>query len=301
MASWCPNCGREVEEDEQFCRQCGMPQELTGEEATTWLLSPENAPRRPGTSPVSPTNTGQAGAQTGPSYMPPPPPQPGYQSGSTFYAPPPSPVVYPPVRPTGSRISLGEWLTGGWQVYKENWVLMSLASLLGAVISVCTLGILTGPLLMGLFAMAFKTMRGEQPIMQDLFSWQGRFLQAFLVFLIFFVAHIGLAGLGNASSAFNLISLAVTPMLSVLLSFSISHILERRGDVVTSINDVVRLVFSREWFQWWLVGVVISAITAGGFVLCGGGILITLPWMICTAAVAYRDTFGFDDPNRTNQ
>jgi uncharacterized membrane protein len=52
--------------------------------------------------------------------------------------------------------------------------------------------------------------------------------------------------------------------------------------------------------MWWVVGLVFAAITAGGFIGCGIGILITLPWMISASAVAYRDVFGFDDPNRTN-
>jgi hypothetical protein len=60
-------------------------------------------------------------------------------------------------------------------------------------------------------------------------------------------------------------------------------------------------VFSRDWFSWWLVGLVIAAIAAGGTLVCALGGLVTLPWMICTGAVAYRDTFGLDDPNRTNQ
>jgi hypothetical protein len=60
-------------------------------------------------------------------------------------------------------------------------------------------------------------------------------------------------------------------------------------------------VFSRNWLSWWLVGLVMVAITAGGFFTCGVGGLVTLPWMICTGAVLHKDTYGFDDPNRTNQ
>jgi hypothetical protein len=178
---------------------------------------------------------------------------------------------------------------------------MSVATLIGVGLSICTLGILAGPLLMGLFAMAFKTMRGEQPVMGDLFNWRGRFLQAFLAFLIFFVAQWALAGLGNASAVIQVIHLAVTPMFAILLSLTMPHLLERRNDVVAAVNDVARRVFSRDWLAWWLVGVVMSAITVGGTLLCAVGGLVTLPWMLCTGAVAYRDTFGLDDPNRTNQ
>ena len=290
MAEWCPNCGRELEDNEKFCRQCGMPQQLAGEEATTWMLSPQDAPQSSETQPVKPSRTGPAGAPTSAAYMPP-----------AYRIPTAPPAPYQPIAPSGHGIRLGEWLTGGWQIYKENWALMSVATLLGILVSACTLGILAGPMLMGLFAMAFKTMRGEQPVMNDLFNFRGRFLQAFLTFLIFFVANVALSGLGQASQLFNLIHLAITPIITIMLSMTMAHSLERRGDVVTSINDVVRTVFSNNWFSWWLVGVVMSAITTGGFFACGVGGLVTLPWMVCVGSAAYRDTFGVDDPNRTNQ
>jgi hypothetical protein len=267
-----------------------MPQHLSGEEARTWILSPENAPRPTPTTPVNPIKTGQAGGSTGPAYVP---PVAAYQQLQP-------PAVYQ--EPPGSaRIRLGDWLAGGWQVYKENWALMSVATLFGAFLSVCTLGILTGPLLMGMLSMAFKTMNGEQPRMGDVFNWRGRFLQSFLTFLIFFVPHVVLAGLGNASSFFNLIYLALTPTFAIMLSLTLSHVFERGDDVIDSINDIGRLVFSHNWFSWWLVGLVVAAITAGGGFLCGVGALVTFPWMLCAVAVAYRDIFPFDDPNRTNQ
>lgn len=289
MPSWCPRCGRNVEEDEKFCRQCGMPQDLSGAEATTWMLSNEPAPRpeqsRP-THPVNPSPTGATAPPTGAAFVPPTP-----------YYQPPSPVPYQPPQP--AHISLGDWLSGGWQVYKENWALMSVASLLAIVLGACTLGILAGPLLMGLFRMAFATMRGERPVMADLFNWHGKFLQAFLTALIFGLVHLALGGAGNNSAFFTFLSLAATPLLSVMLGFTVSLILERGMDVVNAINHVAKLVFSRDAFMWWVVGLVFAAITAGGSLGCGIGVLVTLPWMISSSAVAYRDVFGFDDPNRT--
>jgi len=75
--------------------------------------------------------------------------------------------------------------------------------------------------------------------------------------------------------------------------------LERRLDVANAINDVGRIIFSRDAFMWWIVGLVFAAITASGTFGCLIGFFVTLPWMICSSAVAYRDVFGFDDPNRT--
>lgn len=292
MANWCPNCGRNVDEGEKFCRQCGMPQHLTGEDASTWILSPESLPdSERQTARVQSAPTSPASPPAPERYLPPTP---------TPYYQPPHPAPYQPPVPPQAHISLGDWLSGGWQVYKENWALMSVASLIAFALSAVTLGVLAGPLLMGLFRMAFATMRGERPVMGDMFNWRGRFLQSFLTALIFGAIYAGLGGIGNNNAFFGLLSAAATPMLTLMFGFTTSLVLERDMDVVNAINHVSRLVFSRDAFMWWVVGLVFAAITAGGFIGCGVGILITLPWMISASAVAYRDVFGFDDPNRTN-
>lgn len=289
MPSWCPNCGRNVEDDEKFCRQCGMPQHLAGEEATTWMLGPRPEPDRD-TAPVQPGPTAPTIPPTPAGYLAPNP---------APYHPPPYPIQYQPPQPAvHSHIALGDWLAGGWQVYKENWSLMSLATLFGAFLSIASVGILAGPLLMGMLQMAFKTMRGERPNMSDLFNWQGRFLQAFVTFLIFALVHLGLTGLGN-NSVHGLLSLVVTPLLTVMLGLTMSSILERGLDVARAINDVGRVIFSRDALMWWVTGLVFSAISFGGTIACGIGVLVTLPWMISASAVAYRDIFDIDDPNRT--
>ena len=268
-----------------------MPQHLEGEEATTWMLSPLPEPesKRP-TTPVQSGPTSPTTPPTGGAYIPPTP---------TPYYTPPYPTPYePPTRPNQPHIALGDWLSGGWQVYKENGALMSTATLLAALLGTLSIGILAGPMLMGLFRMAFKTMRGERPEIGDLFNWQGRFLQAFLTFLIFALVHAGLTGLGN-NSMHGLLSLIVTPLLTMMLGLTMSSIAERGLDVAKAINEVWRLIFSRDALMWWVAGLVFAAIAGGGFIVCGIGVLVTLPWMISASAVAYRDVFGIDDPNRT--
>src|SRR5262245_24231379 len=145
MASWCGNCGRSIEEGEKFCRGCGMPQHLTGEEATTWMLDPETAAEaNRKTSPVQPGPTSPTTPPTG-AYIPQTPPP--------YYAPP-HPAPYQPASEQHQpHIALGDWLSGGWQVYRENWALMSVATLFGALMGAVTIGILAGPMLMGMFRM----------------------------------------------------------------------------------------------------------------------------------------------------
>lgn len=303
MANWCPNCGRQVEDDEKFCRNCGMPLDLSGEEASTWILSAPNVsePDLPRTQRMNPNTAPQPPAQpnhqTGPAYIPP----------ANYYVPPQPPQYYtpPPAGPSStqagqSHIRLGDWLSGGWKIYSENAALMSVSTLLATLLSFLTVGILAGPLLMGLYRMAFKTMRQERPEINDLFNWGNRFWQAFLAFLIFALIHLGFSGASQSGALSGMISFIISPFLVAVMGLTIPHMLERRLDVANAINDVGRMIFSRDAFMWWIVGLVFAAISTIGFFGCAVGIFVTVPWMLSSAAVAYRDVFGVDDPNRTN-
>lgn len=287
--TYCPNCGTDIEEGKKFCRQCGTLLEPTGEEAATWRLPPPTtAETQMPTVPIRPNPTAPPEAPLTAVYAPP----------ADYYTPPPFPVPYQaPVQPARGHIAIGDWLSGGWQIYKENALLMSLATLLVVGLGSCTAGVLAGPMLMGMYRMAFKTMRGERPEIGDLFNWGGRFLQAFLSFLI--VAAIFIGFTAGKSEILGLIALiVVNPFLTVLLGLVLPMILERNVDIGAAINKAGRMVFSRDWLMWWVAGFVFAIINFGG-ATCGVGLLITLPLIVSALAVAYRNLFGIDDPNRT--
>jgi hypothetical protein len=178
---------------------------------------------------------------------------------------------------------------------------MSVATAIAWGLGFATVGILAGPLLMGLFRMAFKTMRQERPEIKDLFDWKGRFWPAFLAFLIFGLIYLGLSGLTGNGGLSGLVSLVAWPFLTLMTGLTIPYLQERRADVGSAINEIGRLIFSRDAMMWWVVGLVFTTIGIAGIAGCFIGLFVTLPWMISSAAVAYRDIFGLDDPNRTNQ
>jgi hypothetical protein len=300
----CPNCETDIEEGKKFCRNCGQPMPGAAGEAATWRLPPPDTraqvepPRA--TMPVAPGHT--APANQPPAYVEPPKyvEPPAYGAPMNYYPAPAPPAPYQqPVEPEHANISIGNWLSEGWQVYKENWLLMTLATLLGGFLTVVTAGILGGPMLMGLYRMAFRTLRGERPQLGDLFNWEGRFLQSFLAFLIISAIYGGVAGIGQGSAVSGLLSLVITPILTIVLALVIPLMLDRKMDVATALNTIVRLIFSRDWLMWWVVGLVFSTIIAGGLFGCLVGVLVTTPWIISSATIAYRDVFAMDDPNRT--
>lgn len=278
----CPNCGATDTEGKKFCRHCGTHIEPPAEEATTWRLPAT-------TSKVSKSQTAETPSQTSPAYLSP-----------VSYEPKPQPpVAYVPEQAPGRPdISLGDWLSEGWRIYKDNWVVMSFGTMFAAFFSLITAGVLAGPLLMGLYRMVFKAMRGERPELGDLFKWEGRFLQAFVTFLIFAAMHLGFTRAGDGGLFF-LLSFLVDPLITISLSLVLPLILERKIDVIKAINEVGRLIFSKDAFKWWLVGLVLVALSFVGTFACFVGVFVTVPWVIASASVAYRDIFGLDDPNRT--
>ncbi|HSE97103.1 MAG TPA: hypothetical protein VLD57_02460, partial [Blastocatellia bacterium] len=108
-----------------------------------------------------------------------------------------------------------------------------------------------------------------------------------------------LTGVGNREPFFVLVSFVVWPFLTVMTGFVLPLILERKMDIAAAINEVFRLIFSRDALMWWIVGLVFGTINLIGGIACGMGLFITMPWIVSSAAVAYRDVFGIDDPNRT--
>jgi hypothetical protein len=226
-------------------------------------------------------------------YQPPPPPAP-------YQPPPPPPALYSPPAQVGQpTISVGDWLSEGWRLYAEHGVLMSFASFLGGLLSLVTVGILSGPLMMGLYRMAFKTMRGERPEIGDLFDWKGRFLQSFLASLISMAIWGGVLQVGDSAPFYVVSNLILTPLLTVLMGFVFPLLLDRKIDIAAAVNEVGRLIFSKDALMWWVVGLIFSTILALSPFACIIGMFIAVPWIVCSLASAYRQVFGFDDPNRT--
>jgi uncharacterized membrane protein len=126
-------------------------------------------------------------------------------------------------------------------------------------------------------------------------------LHAFLAFAIFGLIYLGATGLFSNGGVSSLIGLVAWPFLSLLTGLTMSYLLERRPDVGNALNDVGRTIFSRDALMWWVVGLVFVTLSAAGLAGCGIGIFVTMPWMVSSLALAYRDVFGIDDPNRTNQ
>lgn len=190
-------------------------------------------------------------------------------------------------------VKFGEWIERGFGLYKENFGVLVLASLIAVVISAITAGILAGPMAAGVLLIVFQLydQKGNQPEVRTLLRGFDFFLNSFLFFLVWGIA-IFLVSLilGLVPCIGQLASLFVVFVAHALLMFGIFLIVDRKMDFwpasVASFNMV------KENF-WPFLGfsVVSNLIGSFGAVACGIGVVFTLPIQVCILAVAYRDLF----------
>ncbi len=257
----CPKCGTESAETARFCRRCGARLwEPSEEEVPTRLLEP-------------PPTTLTEARPTEPAYLPPS-------------------IPPPPSSPTEVRVDVGLWLSEGWTIFTREWPTFMLAALIASFLSLVTLTLTTGPFLLGLYFMAFQVMRGEKAQLGDLFKGFEHFWMALLAWLIEVFIHSSLGGITERAPVMGLISLAFSPLVFALFAFVYPLLLDRKLDIASALNEAWKVVVSRHWVMFWVLGVVFILLLIAGVLGCGVGVFVTAPWIVCAAAAAYRDLFG---------
>lgn len=79
-------------------------------------------------------------------------------------------------------------------IYKENWIILSVSTLVVFALGMLTLGLLFGPLVAGLGLMFKKAKSGEKPSFDNLFQFIGKFimmaLMGILIGILIFLGSI---------------------------------------------------------------------------------------------------------------
>ena len=204
---------------------------------------------------------------------------------------------------TQPEVKVNEWLTEGFNLYKENLGLLVLASLVAIVLASVTFGILAGPMFAGLYmiALALVDRKTPKPQVGDLFKGFSFFLQTFLFVLVF-----GL-GLGILSIILNLIpllgqlaSLCLSFGAQALLMFALLLIVDQGMDFWPAAMASINMVKTNFWP---FVGFGVLAAVFGflGSLACGIGMIFTLPIQVCMITVAYREVFANGVPTEVEE
>ncbi|MCG2660178.1 MAG: hypothetical protein L6437_08045 [Kiritimatiellae bacterium] len=190
-------------------------------------------------------------------------------------------------------VKFGEWIQQGWELYKANIGIWIVASLLVIVISVATLGILSGPMMAGLAWMALVLVdrKEPKPQMGDVFKGFDYFLQSFLFYLVWGVIMLAVSFVTLIPCIGTLVVIVVSIALNTALMFGLFLIVDKKMEFwpasMLSLNVVKPNFFP-------LLGLLVVAGLIGqvGSIACGIGVIVTMPITVCILAVAYRNVFG---------
>ena len=184
-----------------------------------------------------------------------------------------------------SKVDIGGWMTEAWEVYKANFGLLCVATLLAGLLGGFTCGVLMGPMWAGLAMILLRLLRREQPVPQigDLFKGFDFFLQALLLVVV-----IGVAG---AVVSFVPVVGAVAPtLLAPLVMFAMFLIVDRKLEFWPAIQASFEKA-KQEYVSLLVLSLVAGLISAAGMILCGIGVILTAPFGAIVSAVAYRHLF----------
>jgi len=192
------------------------------------------------------------------------------------------------------EVKFGKWIEKGFNLYKKNFWLLFVVSLVGGILSAASLFILAGPMMAGIVLICLKLYDGEspRPAVGTLFRGFDFFLQSALflggwslgLFVVQGVLHV-IPGIGQLVG----IGLAVT--VWTFLMFGLFLIVDRKMEFWPASMESFNIVKTNFW-PFLGLSLIVSIIASIGAVLCGIGLALTLPVYYCTMTVAYREVFS---------
>lgn len=186
------------------------------------------------------------------------------------------------------------WIREGFDLYKNHMGLLILAALLVVVVSVISLGLLGGPMAAGFFWVALRLKDGASPAptATDVFKGFEVFVPTFLFGLVLGVSlYIVNQVLGFVPVLGWVAAMLATIAIAALVFFALPLIVDRRMEFVPAVKASVELV--KPVLPQFMLFVFLAGLAGGvGALLCGVGLVLTLPISYCAMAVAYRDGFG---------
>ena len=191
------------------------------------------------------------------------------------------------------QVKFGDWIEGGFNLYKANFGTLVLASVFVVVISTVTAGILAGPMLAGLVLVTLQLLdrKEPQPEAGKVFKGFDYFLQSFLFVVVWGIGILIVSIiLGGIPVLGQLASIAFVYAAQAFLMFGMFLIVDRQMDWLPASMESIDIVKANFW-PFFGLSTVAGIIGSLGAIACGIGVVFTIPIQGCILAVAYRDVF----------
>jgi hypothetical protein len=187
----------------------------------------------------------------------------------------------------------GDWIKEGFDLYKTNFGALILPSLIAFLLSVVTLGILSGPMFSGLILIVLKLRDGGHPAPTagDVFQGFQFFLPSFLFCIVWgIILSVASLILGLIPCLGQVLSICFCLAASAFLMFGLFLIVDKKMDFWPASMASIEKV-KPGFFPFLGLSVVASILGQIGAIACGIGIFLTLPLYFTILAVTYRDVF----------
>ena len=190
------------------------------------------------------------------------------------------------------EVKLSEWLQEGFELYKQNFGVLVLASLVAMVLSGVTFGILAGPMFAGVVIICLGLYDKQPRQVGDVFKGFGFFVQTFLFVLVWGIIAFVISLILNIIPILGqLLSMAFGLGISALLMFAFFLMVEKGMAFWPASMASIAMVRSNLW-PFIGFGALMALIGGLGAIACGIGMIFTLPIEFCAITVAYREVFG---------
>lgn len=184
-----------------------------------------------------------------------------------------------------NKVDIGGWTVEAWELYKANFALMCLASLVAGLLGAFTCGVLAGPLWAGLTMIILRLLRKEFPAPKigDVFKGFDFFLPALLLVVVIAVAF-------SAASFVPLIGQVAGIFLWPLVMFAMCLVVDRKMDFWPAIQASYEKA-KDDYVPLLLLSLLSGVVVGVGALLCGVGVILTAPMGAAITVVAYRHLF----------
>ena len=196
------------------------------------------------------------------------------------------------------QVNFGGWIEDGFNLYKENFKTLVLASIFVVVISTVTVFILAGPMLAGLalVILGLRDKKEPKPEAGMVFKGFDFFAPAFLFIAVWGIGIlIASVILGIIPVIGQLASLFVAYAAQAFLMFGLFLIVDRQMDFWSASQESINTVKTNFW-PFFGLSAVAGFIGSIGAIAFGIGVVFTIPIQGCILTVAYRDVFGGSEP-----
>lgn len=192
----------------------------------------------------------------------------------------------------GIETHFGHWIELAVDLYKKHFGILIPVSLIGGLLSVCSMGILAGPMAAGMVLILFRLLDGKDPLpnITDIFKGFDYFLPSFLFSIVCLAVLLLAKTVLWPTWAGRFLFGALLPAALTIVGFGFFLLVDRRLDYRSALSESYRVI-KPHFFPLYALVLIAMLFSGCGALLCGIGAVATAPLGWVLLAIAYRAIF----------